>query len=232
MVVLVVIPAVSKWQAAGDHGAIRDLFVHAARYTLYFTLPIEFGLLVLGHPFLALWMGQEYADAGNASLIILVLPMVLSALGMVAARVLQGVGHVRSLAILMGCQAVLTIAFSAALARPYGIEGVAWGVSLAMMLVAPPTILLACHHVELSCLTLLRRSLPGPLIASAASAGIWLAARYWLPIYHWATFVGVGLIGAAPCFAIAIYLEPDLRKLCGAVFEGMSRSRARRATAE
>ena len=53
MVVLVLIPAVSKWQAAGDHGAIRGLLVHATRYTLYFTLPIEFGLLMLGYPFLA-----------------------------------------------------------------------------------------------------------------------------------------------------------------------------------
>ncbi len=62
MVVLVLIPAVSKWQAVGDHGAIRGLLVHATRYTLYFTLPIEFGIFVLGYSFLALWMGRKYAD--------------------------------------------------------------------------------------------------------------------------------------------------------------------------
>ena len=219
MVVLVLIPAVSKWQAAGDHDAIRSLMVHATRYTLYFTLPIEFGLLVLGYPFLALWMGQEYADAGNAALVILALTLVFSALGMVAARVLQGIGRVRPLAILMGCQAVLTIAFSAALARPYGIEGVAWGVSLAVALVAPPTIALACHYVDLGILTLFRRALPRPLIASAAAVAIWIAANHWLPIKSWTAFIGVGLLGTVALVAIVLYLEPDFRHLAGSLWQ-------------
>jgi len=64
------------------------------------------------------------------------------------------------------------------------------------VLAAPPTIALACHYVDLGVFTLFRRALPGPLIASAAAAAVWLAARHWLPINNWAAFVGVGLLGS------------------------------------
>jgi O-antigen/teichoic acid export membrane protein len=232
MVVLVLIPAISKWQAAGDHGSIRGLLIHATRYTLYFTLPLEFGLLVLGYPFLALWMGQKYADAGNAALVILALPLVLSALGMVAARVLQGIGHVRSLAIVTWCQAVVTVVASFVLGRLYGIEGVAWGVSMAIVLAAPPTILLACRSVELGFFSLLRRALPGPLIASSASAAVWLAAGHWLPLNHWTSFIGVGLLGTAPFFAIVVYLEPEFRHLADVLLPFGSRLTAKQTGAD
>jgi O-antigen/teichoic acid export membrane protein len=239
MVVLVLIPAVSKWQAAGDHGSIRSLLVHAARFTLYFTLPLEFGLLVLGYPFLALWMGKRYADAGNAALVVLALPLVLSALGMVAARVLQGIGHVRSLAILTWCQAVLTVALSIALGYPYGIEGVAWGVSLAVAVAAPPTIVLACRYIELGFFSLLRQALPGPFVASASAAAVWLVAKQCLPINTWAELVGIGLLGGLPFAAVMFYLEPDFRHLAGKLWRKAdallavgSRARVSQASAE
>ena len=125
----------------------------------------------------------------------------------------------RPLAILTGCQAVLTIAFSAALARPYGIEGVAWGVSLAIVIVTPPTIALACHYVDLGIFTLFRRALPRPLLASAPAVAIWFAAKHWLPIKSWAAFAGVGLLGAVPFVAIVLYLEPDFRLLAGSLWQ-------------
>ena len=215
MVIFVLIPAVSKWQAAGDHTAIRSLLIHATRYSLYFILPIEFGLLVLGHPFLAIWMGQKYADAGYGTLIILSVPLALYAIAMVASRVLQGIGKVRPLAFLTAMQAVLTVALSVALARPYGIEGVAWGVSMALALAAPATAILACRCVQVSFLTLLRQASWGPLLASAVAAAVWIVGKQWLPMDKWVAPFGVGILGMARYSIIVLFLEPDIRHMTG-----------------
>jgi O-antigen/teichoic acid export membrane protein len=227
MVVLVLVPAVSKWQAVGDHGAIRGLLVHATRYALYFTLPIEFGLLVLGYPFLALWMGPRYADAGCKALYILTLPLALSAIGMVAARVMLGIGKVRPLAVITGIQAMLTVALSLALSQAYGIEGVAWGVSLAVLACAPATAFLLCGYVHVGPLAMLARASWGPLLAAAAAAAVWFAAIRWLPNawqpkYSWAAFAAVGLLGAAPYAAVALWLERDFRHAAGAMTRSLA----------
>jgi O-antigen/teichoic acid export membrane protein len=215
MVVFVLVPAVSKWQAAGDHGAIRTLLIQATRCSLYFTLPIEFGLLALGYPFLALWMGPEYAAASYATLVALSVPLVLSAMAMVAVRVLQGIGKVRPLAVLTWAQAGLTVVLGALLAFPYGITGVACGVSLALALSASATIVLACRSVGVSVATLVRQALCGPLAASTVALAVWFAGNHWFPAKQWSTFAGIAILGAAPYAAIMLLLEPELRRATG-----------------
>ncbi len=69
---------------------------------------------------------------------ILTLPLVFSAVGMIAARVMLGIGKVRPLAAITAIQAVLTVELSLALSQSHGAEGVAWGVSLALLACARP----------------------------------------------------------------------------------------------
>jgi O-antigen/teichoic acid export membrane protein len=217
MVVFVLIPAVSKWQAAGNDSAIRSLLIHATRYALYFIAPIEFGLLIFGHSFLKLWMGPRYADAGYMTLVILSAPLLLIAIAMVASRVLTGIGKVRQLAIFTAMQAVLTVVLGVALAYPLGIEGVAWGVSLGMIPAAIATIILACRSVQVKVVTLLRQASWGPLSASAVAGLIWIVAKQGFPTNNWAAFLGVGILGMVPYSIIVIVLEPDVRRLSGSM---------------
>jgi O-antigen/teichoic acid export membrane protein len=257
MVILVLIPAVSKWHAAGDDGAIRVLIVHAMRFTLYFTLPIEIGLIVFGHPFLALWMkDKKYADAGFGTLVILSLPLVLTALGMIASRVMLGIGKVRSIALITWLQAVLTVEISIALSQSHGIEGVAWGASVALLICAPATAILMFDSLHLNPLATLAKASWRPLVASAAAAGVWLAAKplmanaiqaathggkvHLLPLIKgWTAFIGVGLLGAVPFVIVILCLEHDFRRLAvslwqttGALLGFGTRSRNNHAIAE
>src|SRR5262249_42142995 len=52
----VLTPAVSTLEAQGDHAAIRRMLVNGSRYVLWTVLPIQAGLMLLGKPFLALWL--------------------------------------------------------------------------------------------------------------------------------------------------------------------------------
>lgn len=215
MIVFVLTPAVSKWQATGNVHAISAVLVHTTRYALYFITPIEIGLLVFGHAFLSLWMGKGYAQAGYPTLVILSGPLVLSAIGMIASRVLGGLGEVRAQAKLTALQAVLTITLGIGFVTSFGIEGVAWGASLALACVVPLTTFLACRRVQLSILALLQQTIWGPLLASTCAALVWLFATYWLPIDSWAMLIGIGIAGMVPYFLVALALEPQVRRLAG-----------------
>ena len=98
-VVFVLTPAVSKWQAAGNDMAIRAL-LHAMQcdIAVYFIVPIKAGLLIFGHSFGFALDGtplrrRRLYDADDSFL-----PLLLSAIGLISSRILQGVGKVRPLA--------------------------------------------------------------------------------------------------------------------------------------
>ena len=213
-VVLVLAPAVSKWQATDNQSSIQAVLIHASRYALYFAIPIEFGLITLGRPFLTLWMGPSYADAGFTTLLILSAPLFLASLSIVAVRVLQGIGRVRPQAIIMIIQAATTVALSLALAGPLGIEGVALGISLAVVLCTPATVILACRSVQLGLLSLLTGASWQPLLASAAAVPVWIVAQEFHPIDSWLAFFAIGILGMMPYAIVTLLLERGCPPCC------------------
>lgn len=222
-VMFVLTPAVSKWEATGDHAAIRRLFIVATRYGLFIAGPIEVGLLILGRPFLALWMGSRYADVGYMTLVVLSVPLLLAASNLAAGRILEGIGKVRPLALLGVAQAVVTVILSVALVRPFGIEGVALGISLALAVRAFAVTLLLCGYLQVSSLSLLRQSFFDPLLASAVVGAVWILAKQWLFPNDWGTFFGIGLLGMVLYAIIVIALEPRLRRMAASMVGGFAK---------
>ena len=211
--VAVLVPAVSRWEAIGDYAAIRKLFIVTTRYGLFILVPVELGLLILGRPFLVLWMGPRYADAGYMTLVVVSIPMFLSASHLVGARILEGVGRVRPLALLRVARAVVTVILCVVLVRPFGIEGVALAISLPLALCSVAVTVLACSYLQVSPLSLLRRSFLIPLSASAVAGLVWGLATHWFPPNNWGTFFSIGLLGMVPYSIIVVALEPRFRRM-------------------
>lgn len=228
-VVVVLSPAVSKWQARGHDASIRNALAHAMRYMLYAAVAVELGLLILGYSFLSLWMGHKYADAGYTTLLILALSVVVSAINMVSARTLEGLGLVRPLAYITIAEAIATIGLGIPLARRFGIEGVAVGLVLALVLATMASLVLLCRFLKMSALRLLLRTCWAPSIAGAFAAAIWLVLQRWLPIGNWWTFCVVGIAGMVPFAFTAVLVEPDVRRvlagLLAAIFAASARTR-------
>ncbi len=217
--IAVLTPAVSKWDALGDHSAVSTLLVRGTRYLLYLVIPIQIGLCFLGRPFLALWMGPKYADLCYPVLAIITMSLSLAlAMGM-ASRILEGVGKVASLFGSTVIQAVLTVGLSIALIRPFGIKGVAWATAVPLAVQSVVVIAIACRAAHVRFPSYLYHAWSKPLLAGCFLAAVWYLAGVWLPpISSWVGLFATGLGGLALYFPLLICLDPSLRRLAAALW--------------
>jgi O-antigen/teichoic acid export membrane protein len=196
----VLTPAVSAFEARGETGAIRQVFLNSTRYVLWFILPVQIGLHLLGKPFLALWMGPEYVDWSYPTLTILALPLSLLMSQSVSGRVLYGLGQLRWFTVVVVAEAVVNLFLSLLLVRTFGIEGVAWGTTIPNII---GNVVVAIHvrgllNVPLS--DYLGKSFLKPLAVVCPLALLWWIAGIWWPASNWMTLfliTGIGLTGYA-----------------------------------
>ena len=73
--IAVLTPTISRWDALGAEDAVSRLFIVGTKYLLFLAAQIHVGLILLGQPFLTLWMGPRYSDACYPVLVILALPL-------------------------------------------------------------------------------------------------------------------------------------------------------------
>src|SRR5262249_55621846 len=129
-VTTVLTPAVSTLEARGDLPGIRRILLDSTRYVLWLILPIQVGLLVLGKPFLARWMGPPYDELSYPTLVILTVSLGLLISQSVSSRILYGIGRLRWFARMLLLEAAANLVLSIVLASPLGIEGVALGTAI------------------------------------------------------------------------------------------------------
>lgn len=128
----VLTPAASEMGARNDHTAIKEMLVLSTKYMLLIALPVAAVFFVLGDSFITLWMGQEYAGS-SVILSILTVSVLAHLLEMPAHTMLLGLGKHRIVALFTLAQALVNVALSVALVRPYGLQGVALGTTIPMV---------------------------------------------------------------------------------------------------
>jgi O-antigen/teichoic acid export membrane protein len=214
--IAVLTPAVSKWDARGERSNVVRLMVNGTCSLLFLAMPVQVGLLVLGRPFIALWMGPAYADACYPALAILALSFTPAlAMGM-AARILEGVGRVGSLFVCDLLQSLLIVTLSIVLVRPLGIVGVAWAAAVPLTVQSVIVILVACRVSQTRFLAYLVRSWARPLIAAGLLTVVWSLANTWLsPASNWGTLFSVGFGGLLLYLPVVLCFDANLRRLAG-----------------
>lgn len=212
--IAVLTPAVSKWEALGHHSAISGLLTTGTRYLLFLAIPIQIGLILLGHPFIALWMGRKYADVCYPPLTILAISLSPAlAMGM-ASRILEGVGRVASLFWSNVVQSLLTVGLSLILVVPLGIQGVAFASAVPLVVQSIVVITITCRVTGVSVLTLLYHAWIKPIIGGCFLAAIWLITNNCLPrITSWCELLATGLGGLALYFPLVLLLDASLRRV-------------------
>ncbi len=206
-VTAVLTPAVSTWEARRDDGAIRRVLLDGTRWVLWVILPIQAGLIVLGRPFLALWMGPEYVGLSFPTLVILAVPLGLTMSQSISGRILYGIGRLRWFARAVLAEAVANLLLSVALARPLGIEGVALGTAVPNAIANVAIALYICRTLDVRPGVYLRRSFLAPALAAAGLAMFWLIAVAWAAPATWAALVMTGSAGLAVYLPAAVLLE-------------------------
>jgi len=125
--VSVLMPLASSLDAGNERPRLRTMQIASTRVAVAITLLAGLPVAVLARPFLAAWVGPEYA--GNAKLVwILVGAGAAAAVGWPSGAILTGIGRNRMLALFTASSALLSIGLTIALIGPLGLTGAALGV--------------------------------------------------------------------------------------------------------
>jgi O-antigen/teichoic acid export membrane protein len=136
-------------------------------------LPVHLGILAYGRPFLARWVGAEYADVCFPAAAIMSATLTVGVAQSAASRILYGMGRLRLFARLALAEAVLNLVLSLALVGPFGVEGVAVAVAGPNLLFCVATISYAAWVLDLGAAAYLRAAWLRPLIAAVVPTVVW-----------------------------------------------------------
>jgi O-antigen/teichoic acid export membrane protein len=212
-VTTVLTPAVSTLEARGDHPAIQRMLVDGTRYVLWAVLPIQAALMLLGRPFLSLWLGERYAQACFPVLLILALPLALALSQSIGGRILYGIGRLRWYARLAIFEAAANLLLSVALVKPLGIEGVAWGTTIPNLLFNLILGTYVCKLLQVNLGSYLRRSFLAPVMLTSLLALLWLGITYVRSPQTWLELLLISVAGAAAYLPAAAWIEFGPRAL-------------------
>ena len=156
-------PLFSELDARGDQVKLSRLLTVASRYVIGIICPFLLGVWFLGVPFLARWMGPEYAENGRWVLYILTASYGLGMLNPFHNRFLTGIGRQGILSIIKSMMALIYLMLSLMLVKGLGKEGVALSVLIPVVMLEPVILYYTCKHAGITILKYAREVL-GPLI--------------------------------------------------------------------
>jgi O-antigen/teichoic acid export membrane protein len=163
----VLVPVISTNQAKGENNANVRLYILGTRYSLLISLPLLISLYIYGDKFIYLWIGPEFGERCRWVLKYLLIGFAFSFSQLIAHGILKGVGKHKILAFIMAIEALANLGMSVFLAKPYGIEGVAIGTMIPLIIASLAIILYCCRQLSINlwkyCLTSYVTAIPGIL---------------------------------------------------------------------
>ena len=146
----VVSPMATKLDTEGRREELAALFLKWSKISLSLTLMAGLFLMVLGPRFVGWWIGPDYERPSGVVLeILMVSCFAFLPVRGVALPILMGLGHPRTPTIAFLGAGVLNLVLSLALARPFGLAGVALGTAIPNVLFAAVVLVVACRELRL-----------------------------------------------------------------------------------
>ncbi len=171
----VLFPVVVESDVTNRQARLQRVLLEGTRLSLATVLPIAIVLIVLAKPLVQGWVGQKMIESA-AVIQILAFAVAFRVGNATGTTLLKGSGKVRYLAIVNIATGVVNMALSAALIRPFGLEGVAWGtlapIAFSSMFLLFPA---ACRRVEVPVFEAVRRTV-WPAVWPAVVCGALLLA--------------------------------------------------------
>jgi O-antigen/teichoic acid export membrane protein len=130
----VLAPLLSVQKSRNDDEGLRRSFFGGTRVAICVAGFIAFGMIAWGHAFVERWMGASFVDAYPV-LVILVLAVLLDASQSTAVNALYATMNQKPYAALNMSEAIANLILSIALAKPYGMLGVALGTLIPSVIV-------------------------------------------------------------------------------------------------
>ncbi len=127
------LPKVTAMVSKGDdHKALSDLFTRVGRLQYAILSFILVGFIILGRPFVVLWVGSDYADSYPIALLFLI-SLLVPLIQNMGLTILQARNQMRFRSVVYVAIAVVSLCLSALLARQWGAMGCAVATSGALI---------------------------------------------------------------------------------------------------
>lgn len=123
-------PMASNHHALREQDRIRNTLLSSTTLSLVVGAPVIIAYIVLGEPFIGLWMGERFAAASGTILVALGIGMVLSPAHHAMASVLYGLGKPHIVARCRIVEAIANLTLSLILVQRYGLVGIALGTTI------------------------------------------------------------------------------------------------------
>lgn len=172
---MVFMPFFSDLDARGDRERLAKVFMVSSRYVLGFILPTLGGICFLGPPFIARWIGPEYAENGRWVLYIFAAAYLVQWLNPFSNRLLTGIGKQAILAKISTVSAISNLILSVILVQIMDKEGVALGTLIPYLVFEPVILYYTCKYIDRNMWQYLREVVRPLIIPNMAFIAIlWL----------------------------------------------------------
>lgn len=162
----------------GNHDELVRAWLNSTLVLQSVSFAMAVMILFAGEPFLRIWIGGEYADAGRAVLYILVTGLVADALNSNGYRILTSLGRHGSCTLAWLVLSALSIPLGIVGAYSFGIPGVAFAVTMVTVAGHIVTVYLACRAMNIPLRTYLSETVSRLLIPIALLTGTFMLMRY------------------------------------------------------
>ena len=144
----VVAPMATKLNTEGRRGELTDIFLKWSKVSLSISLAAGLFLIVLGPRFVAWWIGPEFEGPSGVVLqILMASSLIFLPIRGVAQPLLMGLGKPRAVTFGFLATGIANLAISMALARPWGLVGVAIGTAIPNVVFAVFVLIIACREL-------------------------------------------------------------------------------------
>jgi O-antigen/teichoic acid export membrane protein len=202
----ILIPMATSMDARGERAALQRLLVRATRSIFLVMYPLVVGFIVLGYPFIRLWMGAEYAPISSRVLILLAVPLLFAPIQSVCGQVLYATNRHQFNSYIAIAHALVNLGISIYLAKRIGLLGVAWGTLLPALVVSAiilPWYTLRTLNISLS--GFYWSAVLRTVLFTVPYVVVLVALRIYVDPHSWAVFFACVLAGASS-YAILVWL--------------------------
>lgn len=202
----ILIPIATSMDARGECAALQQLLVRATRSIFLVMYPLVVGFIVLGYPFIRLWMGAEYAPISSRVLTLLAVPLLFAPIQSVCGQVLYATNRHQFNSYIAIAHALVNLGISIYLAKRIGLLGVAWGTLLPALVVSAivlPWYTVRTLNIGLS--AFYWSAIVRTVMFTAPYVVFLVALRIYVNPRSWASFFAC-VIAAGCSYAILIWL--------------------------
>jgi O-antigen/teichoic acid export membrane protein len=191
----VVSPMATRLNTEGKMDELRDIFFTWSKVALSMTVAAAVFLCTLGPRFIGWWIDPSFEGPSGQVLQVLMLSCLLFLpVRGVALPILMGMGKPQIPTIVFLGAGLLNVALSVALAKPYGLVGVAVGTAIPNALFSVAVLVLACRELHVSVAAYVRYVVPRAALGALPPLVLVLWFRVALDVR---TIAGLAAAGAA-----------------------------------